>query len=45
MNRLESNIITLKQGGMISGVDLKPLRQTLSASGILLMEIGTLEYC
>jgi hypothetical protein len=25
MNRLESNIITLKQGGMISGVDLKPL--------------------
>src|SRR5215469_7532466 len=25
MNRLQSNIITLKQGGMISGVDLKPL--------------------
>jgi signal transduction histidine kinase len=25
MNSLQSNIITLKQGGMISGVDLKPL--------------------
>jgi len=25
MDRLQSNIITLKQGGMISGVDLKPL--------------------
>jgi signal transduction histidine kinase len=25
MNNLESNIITLKQGGMISGIDLKPL--------------------
>jgi hypothetical protein len=25
MNSLESNIITLKQGGMVSGVDLKPL--------------------
>jgi hypothetical protein len=23
-NNLESNIITLKQGGMISGIDLKP---------------------
>jgi hypothetical protein len=25
LNSLQSNIITLKQGGMISGVDLKPL--------------------
>ena len=25
MNNLESNIIALKQGGMISGIDLKPL--------------------
>ncbi|MDP9288848.1 MAG: hypothetical protein M3P08_11710 [Thermoproteota archaeon] len=25
MNSIQSNIITLKQGGMISGVDLKPL--------------------
>jgi signal transduction histidine kinase len=25
MNQLESNILTLKQGGMISGIDLKPL--------------------
>jgi hypothetical protein len=25
MNGLQSNIITLKQGGRISGVDLKPL--------------------
>ena len=25
MNQLESNILTLKQGGMISGVDLRPL--------------------
>jgi hypothetical protein len=25
MNSLQSNIITIKQGGMISGVDLKPL--------------------
>jgi hypothetical protein len=25
MNSLQSNIITLKQGGMVSGVDLKPL--------------------
>ncbi len=25
MNGLQSNILTLKRGGMISGVDLKPL--------------------
>ena len=29
MNSLQSNIITLKQGGMISGVDLKPLPSNL----------------
>jgi signal transduction histidine kinase len=29
MNRLESNIMTLKQGGKISGVDLKPLPSNL----------------
>jgi signal transduction histidine kinase len=29
MNRLESNIITLKQGGKISGVDLKPIPSNL----------------
>ncbi|HMH10987.1 MAG TPA: type IV pili methyl-accepting chemotaxis transducer N-terminal domain-containing protein [Candidatus Nitrosopolaris rasttigaisensis] len=28
MNNLESNIITLKQGGMISGIDIKPLPST-----------------
>jgi len=26
MNQLESNILTLRQGGMISDIDLKPLR-------------------
>ena len=29
MNSLESNIIALKQGGMISGIDLKPLPSNL----------------
>jgi len=29
MNSLESNIIALKQGGMISGIDLKPLPSSL----------------
>src|SRR5947209_15211132 len=29
MNSLESNIISLKQGGMISGIDLKPLPSIL----------------
>jgi signal transduction histidine kinase len=28
INNLESNIITLKQGGMISGIDIKPLPST-----------------
>ena len=40
MNSLQSNIITLKQGGMISGIFLKPLPLAFSTSGILLMEIG-----
>jgi signal transduction histidine kinase len=31
MNSLESNIVTLKQGGKISGVDLKPLPSNLLA--------------
>jgi len=29
MNSLQSNIMTLKQGGMISGVDLKPLSSSV----------------
>ena len=37
MNGLQSNIITLKQEGMISGVDLKPLPSDLT-SGILLID-------
>jgi hypothetical protein len=50
MDGLQSNIIALKQGGMISGVDLKPLR-IFSTSGILLIELGIftklllLKYC
>jgi hypothetical protein len=42
MNQLESNILTLKQGGMIADIDLRPLLQDFRKTGIQSISSGFL---